>query len=101
MAIAHGTAAGAILEELDEHFSDDIRQIFVDALAHGTDTPEADYHRAEFFAVYDRYHHRFGLTPDGVSTFWTLAISDEISDEWWIFVREGLLELYSLVARFD
>lgn len=94
MAIAHGTAAGARLESLDEHFSDEIRQRFDAAVADGIDTPEARYHRAEFFAACEMYNNQFGLTMDGVMIFWNLAFSHEISDEWWRFVREELTGSY-------
>jgi len=96
MAIAHGTAAGFTMESMDEHFGDEIRKRFVDALAAGTNTREARFVRAEFFAVHERYDHRFGLTVDGVMTFWTLAISDEISNVWLGLVRAGLPERFTL-----
>lgn len=96
MAIAHGNAAGFTMESMGEHFGDEIRQRFVNALANGTDSLEALYHQDRFLAVHGRYHHRFGLTMAGVMNFWTLAISDEISDEWWIFVREDLIGSYLL-----
>jgi len=95
MAIVHGSAAFT-LESMEETFGDHVRQRFIDALANGTDTPEARYMRAEYFAVYERYDHQFGLTVEGVMTFWTLVIADEISSEWWAFVSEELIERFLL-----
>jgi len=98
MAIVHGTAA-VTLESLDVHFGDHLRQRFTEAVADGTDTPDARYVRAEFFEVHDIYDHRFGLTVNGVMTFWTLVLSDEISNVWWEFTRAGLPEQFSLPLR--
>lgn len=95
MAIVHGSAAFT-LESMEVNFGDQTRQRFIEALADGTDTPEARYVRAKYFAAYERYDHSFGLTVDGVMTFWTLVISDEISNEWWGFVREELIGRFLL-----